>query len=95
MRWWLLLCIACREPAPPHATAIDAQRANVELAALTEGRTLLVQKCSGGECHRVPLPSDAKRRDWPRWVHEMTERSKIDPRQARLIEQYLVVMSRE
>ena len=93
MRWAVVLLLACREPVPPHATTIDAQRANVELAQLTEGRTLLVQKCAGGECHRVPLPSDAKKRDWPHHVFEMSERSKITPRERRLIEQYLVVMS--
>jgi len=93
MRWLLLLVTACSY-APPQATAADAQRANVALAELTEGRTLLIEKCSGdGGCHRTPLPQDVRAAEWPHHVHEMAERANIDHKQKRLIEQYLVVMS--
>ncbi|MBA2543982.1 MAG: hypothetical protein H0V17_30345 [Deltaproteobacteria bacterium] len=84
---------ACSHP-PPHATAVDAQRANVALDELTRGRTLLIEKCSGdGGCHRTPLPQDARATEWPEHVADMAERSKITAHQKELIEQYLVVMS--
>ena len=93
MRALLLMFAACSYP-PPQATAVDAQRANVALAELTEGRTLLIEKCSGdGGCHRTPLPQDARAAEWPEHVADMAERSKIDDKQRRLIEQYLVVMA--
>jgi hypothetical protein len=94
MRWLFLFAAACSYP-PPHASVADAQRANVALAELAQGRMLLIQKCSGDSaCHRTPLPSDARAAEWPEHVEDMVERSKIDPRQRKLIEQYLVVMSR-
>jgi hypothetical protein len=89
----LFLLTACSYP-PPQATALDAQRGNVALAELTEGRTLLIEKCSGdGGCHRTPLPHDARAAEWPEHVEDMAERSNIDARQKKLITQYLAVMS--
>lgn len=94
MRWLFLFATACSYP-PPHASVADAQRANVALDELKQGRALLIQKCSDeGACHRTPLPSDAKAAEWPEHVEDMVERSKIDAQQRKLIEQYLVVMSR-
>ena len=79
--------------APPQATALDAQRANVALAELNEGRTLLVQKC-GASCHKVPLPSEHSALEWPRKLDEMSTRAGLDVRQRSLIELYLVTMAR-
>jgi hypothetical protein len=76
---------------PPHATALDAQRSNIALEQLAEGRTLMIQKCGG--CHRAPLPSEKLAAEWPKSLDEMSERSKLDGRQRKLIEQYLVVMA--
>jgi hypothetical protein len=84
------LAAACGAP-PPHATAMDAQRANVALAELEAGRTLLLQKC--GRCHAVPHPNRYAAVDWPAKVDDMTERSKIDPAQRTSIELYLMTMS--
>ena len=77
--------------APPVATAGDAARANVQLADLEHGRTLMIAKCGG--CHRAPMPADHSGRDWPRSLDEMTERAKLDVTQRRLIELYLVTMA--
>lgn len=92
----LLLVVAACTYAPPQATPADAQRGNVALAELAEGRTLLIEKCSGdGGCHRTPLPQDVRATEWPHHVHEMAERANIDHRQKKLIEQYLVVMAKK
>jgi hypothetical protein len=77
--------------APPVATAGDAARANVQLADLEHGRTLMIAKCGG--CHRAPMPTDHRARDWPHSLDEMTDRAKLDPTQRHLIEQYLVTMA--
>lgn len=77
--------------SPPRATAADAQRANVQLAELQDGRTLMVRKC--GSCHAPPMPSDHTAGDWPQKLDEMAERSKLDRQQRYLIQQYFVVMA--
>lgn len=86
----VLASAACARRVPPHATALDAQRANVELAALEDGRTLLVRKCSG--CHRTPMPRDQAAARWPALVDEMAERSSLDAHERQLVLQYLLVM---
>ena len=55
----LALCVASCGRMPPVATAADAERGNVELAELHQGRKLLIRKC--GNCHRPPLPDAARR----------------------------------
>jgi hypothetical protein len=86
-----LLAGACRV-APPEATAVDAARAQVDLAELREGRTLLIGKC-GGACHKVPLPSQHSPADWPGKLDEMSARAGLDPHQHALIEKYLITLS--
>jgi hypothetical protein len=76
---------------PPMATAADAQRGNVELAELHEGRKLLIRKCTN--CHRAPIPDEYEAAEWPQKVQEMAERSSIDGAQQQLIEKYLVTLS--
>ncbi len=87
----VLAGFAACAPQPPHATALDAERAHVALDQLTEGRGLLLEKC--GACHRAPLPTAYRPLEWPKKLDEMAERSKLDGRQRHMIEQYLVVMS--
>ena len=85
------LAAGCRV-APPRATALDADRAHVELAVLEQGRSLLVSKCSGA-CHRAPLPSEHTAAEWPAKLAEMATRAGLDVTQHALIEQYLVTMA--
>ncbi len=87
----VVLAGACRA-APPQATAIDAERAHVELAELQQGRKLLLSKC-GGACHAAPLPSVHSALEWPGKLDEMSARAGLELDQRRLIEQYLVVMA--
>ncbi len=82
---------ACARRTPPNATTIDAQRANVELAELQQGRALTIRKC--GNCHQAPLPRDHVASEWPSMLDEMATRANLDARQRHMIEQYLVVMS--
>jgi cytochrome c5 len=77
--------------SPPKATPADAQRANVQLAELQDGRTLMVRKCGG--CHAPPLPGEHAAGEWPGKLDEMADRSKLDPKQRYLIQQYFVVMA--
>ena len=92
----LLLAIAataaCAPRTPPLVTASDASRANVELADLEHGRTLLIQKC-GNSCHATPMPGSHLPSEWPAKLGEMAERSHLDPMQRALIEKYLVTMA--
>lgn len=92
MRALVVLFAACTYP-PPQVTAADAQRANIALAELTEGRALLIEKCSDSACHRTPLPQDHRASAWPHEVAQMVERANIDKREQKLIEQYLVTMA--
>jgi hypothetical protein len=78
--------------SPPKATPADAQRANVQLAELQDGRTLMVRKC--GSCHAPPLPNEHPAGEWPSKLDEMSERSKLDSKQRYLIQQYFVVMAK-
>ena len=87
----LALGLAACHSAPPRATALDAQRGNVELAELQRGRALMVTKC--GNCHRPPLPSEHPAASWPEKLDEMASRANLDGDQRRLIQQYFVVMA--
>lgn len=80
----------CRLSAPA-ATQADAQRANVLLADLAQGRAMMVRKC--GNCHQPPMPSDHPASLWPAKLDEMGARAHLDARQRFLIQQYLVVMA--
>lgn len=93
MKRFLFLSIvwAACSPPPPVATEADAVRAHVELAALQQGRELLIQRCGG--CHDVPVPKKRHREDWPKQVAEMAPKAGIDDAQRALIEQYLVTMA--
>lgn len=73
------------------ATAGDAQRGNVELADLQQGRKLLLGKCAG--CHQTPMPDDHSAAEWPKMISEMAQRAKLDRAQIALLERYLVTMS--
>jgi cytochrome c5 len=81
---------ACARRSPPQVTVVDAERANVQLADLQQGRKLLLGKCAG--CHKTPMPMDHTVAEWPKMIDEMAERSKLDMRQRDLILKYLVVM---
>ncbi|MCX5741566.1 MAG: hypothetical protein NT062_03600 [Proteobacteria bacterium] len=85
----LLLVVACAGK-PPVATPADALRANVPLAQLAQGRTLLIQKCGG--CHKPPLPGDHAAHEWPTSLAEMSGRAKLDGAQQHAIETYLLAM---
>ena len=89
--WSVVAGLAGCRAMPPAATALDADRAHVELADLERGRTLLIQKC--GNCHVVPHPVEHAALEWPRKLGEMAVRLGLNGTQRRLIEQYLVTMS--
>ena len=88
----IAVIVAACTAAPPQATALDAQRANVAVSELRDGRQLLIEKC-GASCHKVPLPSEHSALEWPRKLDEMSVRAGLDARQRALIEMYLVTMA--
>ena len=75
----------------PVATPADAARANVALADLQSGRSLVMSKCSA--CHAPPFPDAHTGAAWPRSIEQMSARSHLDAEQHRLIETYLVAMT--
>jgi len=88
------LFAGCGVGGPPHATVADAARSNVAMDELERGRSLLVSKC-GASCHTAPLPSQHTALEWPAKLDEMSARSNLNAGQRRLIEEYLVTMSRQ
>jgi nitrate/TMAO reductase-like tetraheme cytochrome c subunit len=92
MKYIVLLCVlaGCRASLPT-ATATDAFRANVELAELQRGRSLVVSKC--GNCHRPPHPAERRPNEWPETLDEMSQRANVDLTQRHLIEEYLITMA--
>lgn len=88
----LVALIGCSPRLPPHATAADAERANVALSELATGRTMLIKKCGG--CHRAPHPSVHTAAEWPRQLDEMSARSNLTGDQRRSIELYLIALAR-
>lgn len=90
----LALVAGCGRIAPPHASALDAERSHVAVGELERGRSLLVSKC-GASCHVAPLPSQHTAREWPASLDEMSGRANLTIGDRHLIEEYLVAMSRE
>ena len=89
----ILFFAACARPSPPIATAADAQRANIALADLESGRTLLLGKCA--ECHPTPMPTEQTRAEWPATLDIMAPRAKLDATQRTLIQNYLLTMAQQ
>ena len=88
----LLVVAACARRMPPRATAADAERTNVSLAELEQGRSLVVAKC-GSRCHKPPMPGDHAASEWPHALDEMAPRAALTAQDRQLIEQYLVAMT--
>src|SRR5438477_10612597 len=76
----------CAQRIPPMVNASDAQRANVQLADLEVGRTVLIRKCGG--CHQPPMPSDHTAAEWPSKLDEMSMRADLHADERRAIQQY-------
>lgn len=81
-------------------TQADADRAkdkfpNITVADLSEGKILYEEKCT--TCHGLYKPNSQSTEAWNRIVPEMTRKAnknttKIEPKQEKLILQYLVTM---
>lgn len=82
----------CATRMPPRATPADAQRANMTLAELEDGRKLVVSKC-GSRCHAPPMPSDHTALEWPESMDEMSPRAGVSGDERRAIERYMVAMT--
>ncbi len=92
----LLLLGACR-PTLPSATPADADRASqswpgTTVADLEHGRQIYLERCSS--CHQPVAPARVTPADWPGHIAEMKGRAHLSDEQARLVERYVVTMSR-
>jgi cytochrome c5 len=92
------LLVACARTTLPSATPVDAKRASVTwpgttVAELNQGRQIYLSKCSS--CHQPVQPGSIAPKEWPQHIDEMKTRSKLDDREVRLIERYLVTMSEQ
>jgi len=90
----LAACAAGR--ALPIAGPADVARAAQRYPDLTaddlaSGRQLFASRC--GACHAPPAPTSKAADLWPKEIHEMKVRARLDDAQARLIERYLVTMA--
>jgi hypothetical protein len=87
---------ACGAGRLPVAGPDDLARAagrypDVTADELASGRSLLASHC--GACHAPPAPASRSADFWPREMVEMKERARLDDREARLVERYLVTMA--
>lgn len=71
--------------------ASDAKRAGTELAQLELGLSEYRSHCGG--CHMLYPSEHQPASQWPHWVEEMTERSHLNPDEAKLITAYLVALA--
>jgi len=78
---------------PPRVTPELAQaggRQHVDLATLSEGRSLFVSRCI--ECHTLPMISRFTESDWPCIVHEMGGRAKLKPAERDAVLAYILAV---
>lgn len=69
----------------------DASRVGQPLAELQAGLAIYRSHCGG--CHML-FPADSQPADqWPKWVQEMSERSKLTPEEEQTLTHYLVALS--
>lgn len=95
-RWLLgvsLLGVAACAATLPQVTLQDAERLNLPLADLREGRSRYVAKCGG--CHPLHNPLDYTDAQWAHQVEEMTSQARLTAEDTRLILSYLRAMNRE
>ena len=91
----LALAAGCAGQLPP-PTEADALRASAQwpgttVATLARGRSLYIGHCSG--CHSLHRPTSQPPGAWPKIVHEMVKRSKLDGAKTDEVIRYLVVAS--
>ena len=75
----------------PRPTSVDANRTNIPLARLEQGRAVYLDKCT--RCHTPIGPRDVLAGDWPGHVANMAERSKISADEQQIIVDYLVTVA--
>ncbi len=87
------LLVGCAPRVPPHVTPADAERANLSVAELEHGRSLVIAKC-GSRCHKTPMPSVHTAAEWPKALDEMAPRAHVAWDERHAIERYLVAMAK-
>jgi Cytochrome c, mono- and diheme variants len=74
-------------------TAADANRENVSLDTLLQGRQLYINNCSS--CHTLYLPGHLTRNEWRKQMVPMQKKAKISDKQKNLILTYLFSGSKD
>ncbi len=78
MKRWaaaVVLLTSCTA-AIPRPTLLHAQRANLELSSLENGRSLFLSHC--GNCHLTPAPNSHTVDAWAKFVPEMSKDAKLN-----------------
>ncbi len=83
--------VGCTAVDVPRPTLVDANRANIPLVRLEDGRAVYLDKCT--TCHTAIAPRDILAGDWPGHVTNMAERSKISAAEQAIIVDYLVTVA--
>lgn len=68
-------------------TVADAQRENVSLDTLLQGRQLYINNCAS--CHTLYLPNHLTRNEWHKQMEPMQKKAKISDKQKDIILKYL------
>ena len=77
---------------PPVAfhTATARKGQHVDLAMLSQGRTLLAHRCI--ECHTLPPLWHYRTEDWPEIVNSMSHRASLKPAEREAIVAYILAV---
>ena len=86
----LLSCATSFEglQAPEEVAARMTQKGGIDVAALRNGRAILVTDCTS--CHRLYLPNEYKPQEWADIIPKMGRRASLTERQVRELETYIV-----
>ncbi|MCX6303866.1 MAG: hypothetical protein NT040_02760 [Bacteroidetes bacterium] len=79
--------LAC-SPALYIPTPEVAQRTNLDINYLNQGRQVYIDHC--GSCHRLHLPAEFGEPAWRSFVNSMQPRAKINDDQKKLILDYIL-----
>ena len=80
------LIVGCAA-ALPTVGPVDAERVNIPIDLLRDGRELYIAKCSG--CHALYAPSKYTTAEWSREIDEMSQRSRLTDEDEARIAAYL------
>src|SRR5690349_16743244 len=67
--------------------AASAPASDLSTQEIRDARKLYIGKCT--KCHKLYDPTQYNDADWTGWMTKMTRKSRLTPKQAELLSQYL------